>query len=167
MAAVFVEVADAIVEEIQNAADDNEFSVKLTVSRSWADANEELPDLGKAQIDVVPFMPSGELETDRLLDYSHTVDVLIRRKFNENEIDLANGRASRAEIDKMVLLLQEVWELMSPPNSGELTTASSYSAKWDPIASRIMSFNMRAQLKKLRQYTGLLRLGYRVSKAVG
>lgn len=161
-----MQVADAIVDVLEAVT----FDLPVKCERSWGDLNEPLPELKYAKIDVVPFMPAADMDTDGRLDYSHTVDILIRRKFDVNEIDVTSGLPPRDQVDEMVLLLQKVWETLipcAPTQTGRLTLDGGLEAVWDPQMSRIMQFNMRPMLKKIRQYTGLIRLGYKVSKVLG
>lgn len=166
-AAVVVEVADAAVAATIAAKEDLEITVDAI--RSYGDVNDDLLDLDVLKIDFIPFLVDANLGTTTLLEYPHVIDLLVRKKFAASDQGVSDGKIDRAEIDKLVLLMQRLWELFAPsqPNqAGELVTASGYSAKWDPDSTRLMYLFNRQHLKR-RQFTGYIRLGYRVSKEVG
>lgn len=165
--AVVIEVADAVVAALVEAKSDLEITIDAV--RSYGDVNDDLIDLDKLKIDVIPLLVEADLGTTSLFEYPHVLDVLVRKKFGASDQGVSDGKIDRAEIDKLVLLIQRIWELFAPsqPNhSGRLETETGYSAAWDAGTTRLVYLFNRAHLKR-RQFTGYIRLGYRVSKEPG
>jgi hypothetical protein len=165
MAALIVEVADAIVSELQEIA----YGETVTVRRNYGDVNNELhdDDLQSILIEVVPWRIDPDMDTSHYADWTLSYDVFVRRSLTENEEEFTAGIVDRAEIDRLVGIVQDTWEHFWPQGNAThtLTTTSGYEAKYDPGNSKMLYLFHPLHLKKLRQFTGWLRLAYIVSKA--
>ncbi len=162
--AVVVEVAEAIVEEIRtiNLGED------VIVRRSYGDENDQLvdADLSQVFIDVEIFAFDPDLHTPDDVDAVNTLNIFIRKNLSENEQLLEKGTIDIEEKDRLILIVEKVWEHFSPADAakGAVTTESGYVAKYDPSRSRVMQLWNKPNMKRVRQFTSWIRLTYMVSK---
>jgi len=159
MAAVIVEVANAVVSEL-NDKTNNTFSQTFNAKRSWADWSEKLEEEDKLSVDVVPTQ-RGYTETDATsrasLEHTIQIDIGVRQRFGPTKQTTDKGRIDRVQIDGMVLLLQEIAEHFMVDR-----LASYDSARWE--STRILGTYNKKMLRELRQYFGFVRLQFEVDK---
>lgn len=155
-----VDVADAITGAM------NEYelwSLDFDAERSYADWAMELKDLDTLHVDVVP-SPSidGEIEDRRHAKLTVGFDVGIRKRFGTDDQDGDTGRIERESIDELVNLVQEIWLWLIMQNY-RVTDAGT--AVWKE--SRIVSGFSRRDLRKNRQFSGIIRTSYEVERSLG
>lgn len=163
--AIPIQVADAVVAEINSAADDDLFSIgKFTSQRSYADWDMELSDLEDMAVDVVfvtaPRDDDIKLNAAGELAYRVSVDVVVRKRFKQEDRRTNSSRLKNEAVDPLVLLLQEIYEhLASKRNTGALPTMTS--AKWlEPdIKSWLGNWRLRQAV-----FEGDIRCHFDVSK---
>ena len=165
MGAVLIEVADAV----SDALNGHDFGIPFTAQRSYADWNDELADLAEVKVDVVPFRSVPDLDSVGTYEIPVTIDILIRKHFDYSDQD-SDQTIPNEIIDPLIKLVQDVWEFFAPSqangaHTGRLTLTSGLSAAWDSDnPARVMADYVRPHLRKMRQFTGWIRVGYVVSK---
>src|SRR5688572_19427482 len=113
MTAVLITLADAITAELNDATWDG---LTFEAERNYADWDLELKDFDTLYVDVVP-VDFGETELDgrNSVGYSPSVDIAIRKKFRQADLTDA-GKIDLEEIDRLVLLVQEMHEFFIKPS---------------------------------------------------
>jgi hypothetical protein len=162
MPAVAVSVADAVVKQIESAT----LSQQVTPRRSYADWELDLSksdllehrEADKLHVDVVAQMTEQRVELAARggrLKYIIPVDIGVRRKFGADKQNDDTGRIDIAEVDALMLLVQELYELFMPQRLTEFPFAV-----WDGEngGTRILAAPVRDHLRKMRQFTGLIRV---------
>lgn len=160
--AVEVSVAKAVVSQLAAAKLSREF---LPV-RSWADWVQPLEDDDKCKedtlyVDVVPVATAQEIEASsrNTLAYTVPIDIAVRRKFSPQWQDQVTGRISVGEVDAMMYLVQEIHE--------EFTLARMCdfpSGAWQE--TRRVVAPHKPHLRDMRQFTGIVRVTFRVDRKV-
>jgi len=150
----------AAAEAVKTAFNGHVFSVTpLVAERSYADWDLALEDAGTLRADIVQAgYAKIEMATRGEIRYEPFVDVGIRKRFGEGD-QAANGRIDVADIDALVLLVEEVNEFFL----GEILSDSRGSA-WKACAIRANP--VTKHLRELRQFTGILRLTFDSLKAI-
>lgn len=154
MAAVLVDVADAVKDELASITG---LVLAIDPERSYADWDEQLEDLSTLRVDVVP-VNVGETELDsrgesRFLCH---VDIGVRYRFAPEERE-STGRITVSEIDDLLLLLQQFHDHFV--NNGEGRRLTSYTAAaW--TETNVRTWYVREHLREMGQYTGIVRVTY-------
>lgn len=161
--AVCVAIAEAVKDRIESATALT--SREYTVRRSYLEWDLELKGLEKAElqeaekllIDVVAHSTDQQVELSArgVLRYTVPIDIAVRRKFGESEKDLATGRIKVEEIDKHVLLVEELHKMFTTYRLGDFPYAV-----WDNEkgGTTILANPHRDHLRELRQFTGIVRV---------
>lgn len=155
--AVLVQVAEAVAAELR----EHDFGVTFdAIERNWADFEVELEELNTLRCDVVGVLPEVDFDTRESLNYVCPVDIVIRKRFGQaDQTDC--GRIEIAEIDRLVLLVEQINELFCDPDGKRLATFDS--ATWK--ATDIRACASRDHLKK-RMFLGVIRVTYDTHKAL-
>lgn len=158
MAAVLIEVAEGVTNELRDAVDDDEFEgLQFVPERSYAEWDDELPDLDCLHVDVVPVTyDETDLDARESVGYVVSVDVVIRKKFGQKH-RTQNGKIDLEEIDRLVLLVEEIYELFS---KARLTDYDE--AIWKE--TRILSSYSRKHLREMSMFLGIVRISFDVSE---
>lgn len=163
--AIAVQVAEAVKARIIAGAD-KLTQTNYTVRRSYLEwdldlkgmESSELSDTEMLLIDVVAHSTQQETELSARGKNRFTVpiDIAVRRKFGDNEKDKATGRIKIEEIDRYVLLIEEL-HLMFTAQS--LANDFPYSV-WDNDkgGTRILANPDRDHLREMKQFTGIVRV---------
>jgi hypothetical protein len=155
--AALVYVADLVAAAL-NAHDFGE-GVQFQAERSYADWDLKLEDANELHVDVVPVnLPSAVLNSRGNAGYDVTVDVGLRKRFTQQESEEHTGRIDLAEVDRLVYLLEQMHELLCGYDKRVLAS----NVAWQ--ASTITDAFVPEHLRQNRQYTGLMRLTYRVKR---
>ena len=162
MAALFLDVADAVQAELSARFADSTFGAAFTAivpERSYADWNDELSERETLRVDVVPanHLNSG-LETRDSVQHDIVVDVGLRKRFATADQETATGRVKLAELDAMVVLLEKIYEHLAVRDLSAVTG----NVRW--MAATIPVTYSRDILRTHRQYLGIVRLTYRATK---
>lgn len=149
MASRAVQVADAITAAI-NAA---EWALPFRAERSYADWDDELTELNRLRVDVVPkFDPSLDLDTRATNGWELAVDIGVRKRFDIDQQNQVEGRIKLAEIDKLVELVETLAEMFIPDR---FTALDSIGAVW--MNTTIPALYVRDHLRINSQFTGFVR----------
>jgi hypothetical protein len=151
----------ALVQTAQSIADElnaHTFTLRFTAERSYR-TDLELEDLDTLHVDVVPVNAPSELASREVISYDCSVDIAVRKKFEPKDHDKA-GEIDRDEIDRLMLLVQEVHEFLV---RRRLTTFEE--AAWQSTDIRLWYFPRH--LREFRQFTGLIRVVFRVNGGLG
>lgn len=149
--AVLVTAAQAIADEL-NA---HTFTLRFVAERSYR-TDLELEDLDTLHVDVVPVNASSDLATEGSVVYPCQVDIGVRKKFESKDHD-KTGEIDRDEIDRLMLLVQEIHEFLV-----RRRLATFEEAVWK--SADIRAWYLPRHLREFRQFTGLIRVVFRVEK---
>lgn len=163
--AVAVTIAKSVVADLEAGT----FSQTIAPERSYADWEEPLEtaaiEENRLMVDVVANTTEQSLVAatrgeDPKIQYIVAVDVAVRRRFGQDKQD-ANGRVKIEEVDALTLLVQEIHELFHLNR----TTDNAGVTYHEP--ARIMVNPDREHLRKLKQFTGLVRLTFKAFRERG
>lgn len=162
MTAVLVSVAEAIREELASLT----LSEDVTLERSYADWDDLLADFTKMRLDVVPASCPTDHFSRSKLQYTCTVNALLRRKIGDDDYD--SGRVKTSVVDALVEDLQTIHEYFAPsqPSQNGRRLTSVPSARWLP-ASGIKAPYSRKMLRDHAQFSGWVSLVYGVPRSFG
>ena len=165
--AVLIQVADAIAAELTTAQLGGLFVglEAFTPERSYADWENDLEELNGLRVDVVAATyESNELDSRGSVAYLCSVDVGVRRWFNRSQTNPdTQGRIKKAEIDRLVLFVQELNEFFLNQGAGR-RLATLERAVWQDC--KIRSTYSRKHLRLHRMFLGIVRPFYLVSKSL-
>lgn len=154
--AVLVQVAEVVAGEIR----DHNFGLTFDVERNWADFDVELEEIGKLRCDVVGVVHAGsELDDRGSTNYKCPVDIVIRKRFGQND-QTDCGRIEVAEIDRLVLLVEQIHEFLC---SEDMRRLGDFDATWE--STEIRACASRVHLQK-RMFLGVIRVTYDVSQVL-
>lgn len=164
--AVSVSVAKAVTAMLADAS----LSQTFTPERSYADwaqpiEKDGVSDTNILYVDVVPQATGMQAELDDRGSNEHTtyIDIAIRKRFGPEKHDDDTGRVLIAEVDAMMLLVQEVYELFMPERLEDFE-----DAVWNPEqGTRILVAPLKKHLYEFKQFTGIVRVGFLTSVAHG
>ena len=163
MAAVLVDVAEEIKEELNTASAAGDFSLPFEAVRSWADWDEKLKDLDKLHVDVVSGGAKIKLADRVTLDYLVSVDIGIRKRFKDTDRNQDTGQFENASIDALVLLQQEIFEFFAPMSADAgRALAALPEAVWKEFEPRV--WVDRSLLRENDQFMGIARIIHEVSR---
>jgi len=172
--AVAVRVAEAVKARIEAGADsltERDYTVRRSYLEYDLDLNglesAALADSEKLLIDVVAHstLQESELTARNVVKFIVPVDIAVRRKFGDADHDRSTGRIKVEEIDRYVLLVEELHLMLT---SARLVAVDFPYAVWDNDkgGTRIVVNPDRDHLRELRQFTGIVRVFLRVDEAL-
>lgn len=157
-------MADAVVVAVAKSVEADliagTFSQEFTPERSYADWEEpletEAAEENRLLVDVVANTTEQTLVAatrgaDPKIQYIVAVDIAVRRRFGQDKQDSDTGRVKIEEVDALCLLVQEIHEhfhLQRGSNAGVV--------HHEP--ARILVNPDREHLRKMKQFTGIVRL---------
>lgn len=168
MSRVIVSVADAVRAELQTAQDAGTFgSLDWTAERSYAEWDLELHAEEGIRVDVVAATASAELDreagTNSSLVYRVPIDIGVRKKLGpESDAGDASGDPrifANEVIDELVDLTEQIAEFVAAP---DFRLTAYTEAVWQE--SNIRTFANARHLREWRQYTGIVRVTFRVDR---
>lgn len=164
MPAVLITLADAIAAELNAATWEG---LTFEANRNYGDYDIELKELGVLRVDVVPAEYTDTDQDGRgSVGYGLAVDIAIRKRFDQSDLEKC-GKIVLAELDRLVLLVEELHEFFIAP-SGATTIGrrlQNYTdASWRETAIR--SNASRDHLRKMQMFLGVIRVTYDVSKTL-
>lgn len=166
MSAVLITLADAIASEINAAEWDG---LAVAAERNYADWELELRTLGELHVDVVPVEYSEtELDGRGSVGYACAVDIGVRKKFGQPDLEKC-GRIDLAEIDRLVLFVQELHEFFIKADSTDGTTIGRRLQDYTDASWRettIRSTYSAKHLREMQMFLGIVRVTYDVSKTL-
>lgn len=162
MSSVVVQIADALVEILRGISWDG---VTYRVRRTYLDCLDE--QLGEAtqDVDVAVIVPGQydtvDLETRGSVEREAAFPVVVRRKFNADDIDQATGAIQEQLIDELMELVETLSEgaVAAAIASGEAGSRFVPPVDHDPIYRR-------DHLRTLRQFTAGFTLTFAISSAL-
>lgn len=161
MASVLIETAEAVLAELDDPTD-HTWSLTFSAARSYADWDLPLEDdrqRGELFCDVVPV---GRLVTDLetrggSVAYEPAIDIVFRKKFEPADAEADDGRLTKAAVDELVALVEEVNEHFTPT-----ALTSTDAATWK--STEIVAAVMHKHLREFNQFTGIIRLTFDATK---
>lgn len=168
--AIAVQITQAVTAHIQAAVTAGSLSQTIILERSYADWHLELaaadgteagtePERPRVDVVLVTTAQETELIARRAIGYSVQVDVAIRQRLGQEMQDSDTGRVDVTKVDELMYLTQQINELCIPQRLTGLT-----DAVWE--STRILVSPLVKHLRELRQFTSVLRLTFRMPKAV-
>lgn len=165
-------LADAVTAVLNAALDAESFDSltaadmqALEIRRSYPDWDDDFKDLKSLAVDVV-FVSSGasggdliELDSEATLSSETAVDVAVRYRFAATDRE-PTGRLKNSAVDKLVHLVEEIYELLAAERM-QVLTIPGLSANWLDTSVRTY-----CDYKRLREgfFLGVVRARYDVSK---
>lgn len=164
--AIVVSIAKAVTQELAAAA----LSKEIHPERSYADwsqplEREQVSDEERLYVDVVPQATGLQvgLETRGTTEHRIVVDIAVRQRFSQDKQDRDTGRVVIDEVDRLMLLVEEIYELFMPQRLTEFE-----DAVWDPEqGTRILVAPLKRHLYEMKQFTGIVRLTFIASQDHG
>lgn len=159
MAAVIVDVAEAVKEEIKLVSP---ISRAITPKRLYVDFDVPLEEIGQLRVDVMPKNVSRtELYARGITHYEASVTIGVRYRFGP-ERRTAFGEVESSEIDNLILLVQQLHDYFVDEGNGR--RLSTYTvAVWRE--TELLYWFDPKHLREHSQFTGLLSVGYDVGVA--
>lgn len=150
-----------IAEKVKVLLDAATLSQAFTPARSYADWELELTDSDTLHVDVVAHSTEQkiEMESQGCVEFLVPVDIAVRKRFTQAQQDSNTGRVLVAQVDALVLLVQEIVESLMPNR----ITGDFGDAVW--TGSKIVANPLLQHLRENRQFTGVVRLNFVYSKA--
>jgi len=158
-----VSVAKAVTQELASAT----LSKPFVPERSYADwsqplEREQVSDTDRLYVDIVPQATGMQVALDTRGTNEHRVviDIAVRQRFGQEKQDNDTGRIVIDEVDALMLLVQEIYELFMPQRLTDFE-----DAVWDPDqGTRILVAPLKRHLYELKQFTGIVRLTFIASQ---
>ena len=154
--AVMVDVAEAVKTMLSAAS----LSQTFTLERSYADWDLELQPTDGLRVDVATVSTKQEANHDTRepsLHYIVQVDVAIRRKFGPEHYS-GTGRVPNAQIDPLILLVQEIHALFVQHRF----SGNDGAIAWEK-SPQLMALPVIKHLRELKQFTAIIRLTFRAT----
>ena len=155
---LIIDLADAIVADLKAA----DFGIVIPWERSYADWDLELkdPETTDPRGDVVPVMDGDvQLANRGVLEIDADIVIAIRKRFKASDVDEV-GRLYKDEIDSLVNVMQAV--LVHLVKGRPINDAAWKADK----SKQVRAWYDRDALKNKSQFTGMIRLPYRVLKSL-
>lgn len=157
--AISVAVADAIADELRH----HTFTLAPTTHRTYIqDKNLVLQDVSDLRIDV----QVGEKKTDSasretIIHFCET-NIAVRKKFSDEESDSATGYIDTAEIDRLLLFVEELHDYFA--KDADALSGRRLTSYDDAIYEGIEFFSHYApdHLREERQFTSVLIVKFKV-----
>ena len=159
-------VAVSVSEGVRAAIAAAQLTPEFTVERNYADWDLdltkldgfELKDTEKLRVDVVTHTTeqSVELASRGEISFRIPIDIAVRRRFGVDKQNQTTGRIEVEEIDKLVLLVEEIYLL--------LVRSEIEDAEWQEL--NILACPVRQHLREWRQFTGIVRVVFEASRNV-
>lgn len=158
--AVEVDIAEAIKDELNDAT----FSIAFDAERSEADATVPLIELDTLRVDVVPWTATPSLQDRKVIGYVIETDILIRKRFEPSDQDVATGRIPTAETDALRQLRQEISEFFMPsqPSYTGRQLTDVPGAHWKE--TKVVAAMVRPHFKQYRQFTAWIRVTHQLGR---
>lgn len=153
-----IDVCEAAVAQIKAAIAVDYFApLRFSPVRSYASWDEELEDVDKIQVDVVPSRyERAELFSRNRHDYEPSIEFYIRQKFGPN--DLVGGKPPRERIDCLVRLVELHYELFAE----QKIAPTDSSVKWQ--AGQILTACSRPHLKNKLTFFGAVKQTFKAAR---
>lgn len=163
MSSLLVTVAEAVKDELQTGSDAGSFATEFQPVRSYPDWDWPLETPDDLRVDVVAVNTSPvDLDTRESVAYEIRVDVGVRYKFKREDGDQDTGHITVEVVDDFVVLVEQIAEYFASSSRWRLTDVGN--AVW--TSSEIRVAGDVKHLRELRQFTGVVRLTFRVDKAL-
>lgn len=157
-----VSVATAVLAMVSDA----DLSQKFTAERSYADWELELTDYSRLHVDVVPVMndqlvdlAARGIAAGAKVNYTVPIDIAVRYRFGQDEQDDTTGRIPNAAVDSLVALVVDIAELFTKQRLTDFTAGVHQE-------TRITANPVKQHLHQLRQFTGIVRVTFRVDRTI-
>lgn len=173
MSAIQVLLADAVTTALNAAVAASSLTAlteteqeTLQVRRSYPDWDDDFKDLKDLAVDVVFVSSAGsggelaELDSAGSISVEPAVDVAVRYRFQAADKE-ANGRLKNTSVDRLVLLVEELYLELASNRAQELSI-TGLSANWVDCTLRTL-----CDYGRLRQgaFMGVIRVRYNASRA--
>ena len=90
-----------------------------------------------------------------VIEYMPAVDVVVRKRISPDQRD-AKGKVKLAEVDELVLLVQQINSYFVPSRLADYT-----SAIWE--STDLLATYKPSHLKEFHQFTGVVRIKFRTT----
>lgn len=168
--AAAVSVAKAVETQIRAAMEADELATRFTLVRSYADWEFDaktqddltLREEEKLRVDVVGHMTEQTVELGTRGGKATIVipvDIAVRQRLGRDKQDDDTGLVELDPIDELMLLVQQLYLMFMP-----IRLTNFAYAVWDGENGgvKILTAPDRRHLRDLRQFTGLIRIYFKV-----
>ncbi len=133
------------------------FGIEFKAERSYADWDLKLDEADELRVDVVPVRHAKSELSDRgSVDYTCTMDIGIRQRFEAEYTRAVNGRIEIGEIDRLVKFQEHVLQFLCDEDNRTLAD----NVAWE--SAEIRATYIPKHLREFRQYTSLMRVAVNV-----
>lgn len=166
--ATLIDIAEAITKELNGAAAGT-FDRGFTAVWSFGDWAIGLEDLNKLHVDVVPVSGRLTMLSKAKWLYTCSVEVGVRERFADDNIDQPTGKLNRDALKVLVRLTEQIGQYFAATSR---RLADMTGAVWLPggegggSGSDFRVWFVPEHLKELSQFTGIVRLVYGVPKTI-
>lgn len=154
-----VRIAEAIAAELRG----HTFTLSPKVSRLYMQGKDLLlTEANTLRVDVQVGDCETEFATRALTQYTCRTDIAVRKKFVPAETVAATGKIDVAEIDRLILLTQQIHDFFSrdSDNASGRRLANYEEAAFQNVEFRPLYFPNH--LRENRQYTGIVAVTFQV-----
>lgn len=150
-----------VAEAVKAAIVAHDFGIAFECNRCYPDLDEKLKNAGKLRVDLVPFgHPVSELASRGSTSYRCTVQIVTRKRFDFGDQQVDSGRIEPAEIDRLILLEEQIHEFLCHEDQRELRANMNWQAM------KITDTYLTKHLREMQQFTGLMLVTYDTMKAL-
>lgn len=152
-----IQTADAIKDAIAAKA----WGVDFALSRSYLDIDADLVELDRARVDVVMPEDVDDFVLDTKADEMLTVtyEIAIRKRFDLNQQNNAEGGIRQSEIDALVNLTLAIARHFTADRFADLTG----NIAWKETS--LAQLYIRTALQERHQYVGVVEITFEISQA--
>ncbi|HDZ20086.1 MAG TPA: hypothetical protein ENH78_02180 [Phycisphaerae bacterium] len=147
-----MKVTNAVAAELRSQT----FTLNPTIRRRYV-TNIVLKDLGTLYVDVQPGDVDTEAADRERIKYTCRVDIAVRKRFDTVEEDDTTGEIETDEIDRLLLLMQEIHDYFVLRRLVAYDEAAWVDVEFRPVYSPDHLF-------ELRQFTGIVAVNFEVVK---
>ena len=162
---VSVDVAEAIAAELTAAVAASAFALHPTVRRGYIqDQDLLLENLTALRVDVQVGDLKAEVVSRGVIAYTCRADIAVREKFEQSERESSTGDIKTSEIDKRVLLVEQIHEFFVRGGDGGTgrRLESMPDAVFEEIPDAFRPLYFPDQLESNGQFTGIVSVLFRV-----
>jgi hypothetical protein len=160
--AILVDVANGL----KTAIAAHDFGLEFDSEVNYADATRTLQELnGKLYVDFSPFRSPTSFDARGVIQYTCTVDTIIRQKFAVADLNIQkNGRIDVTAINRLLKFEQDIEEYILASVRSLTLSSTSWTAALKSTDKKLDY--SRPHLYTNQQFTGWIRATYLASKEI-
>ncbi len=163
---VSVSVAEAVAAELTTAVAASTFVLDPLVRRGYIQDREDLllENITALRVDVQVGDLRAEVLSREVIAYTCRTDIAVREKFEPSERESSTGEIKTSEIDKRVLLVEQIHEFFTRAGDGGSGRRldDMADAVFEEIPDAFRPLYFPEQLQSNGQFTGIVSVQFRV-----